>query len=125
MLGTVSVRFRGTSRGVTASSSLYVFPQVRGYFSGAHGWKNEGMAFLAPVAAAVGRAAIMRVGASMLGRAAAGEAAGAAGGEAGGSAVAKVAKSPVMPIPHMGSNGGSNSAPPPTGISVLNSDQFR
>jgi hypothetical protein len=110
---------------VTGYPSLYVFPQVRGYFSGAYRWKNGAMAFLAPVAAAVGRAAIMRVGASMLGRAAAGSAAEGAAGGGAESALARTVKSPVMPIPHMGSNGGSNFQPKPEGFSVLNGDQFR
>ena len=83
------------------------------------------MAFLAPLAAAAGRGLLMRAGASMLGRTAAGSAEGATGGGGAGSALSKVTKSPVMPIPSMGSNGGSN--PPAMGPanSYLNADQFR
>lgn len=61
----------------------------------------------------------------MLGRSAAGSAAEGAAGGGAESALAKVAKSPGMPMPQMGSNGGMNPAPTTTPNSLLNADQFR
>jgi hypothetical protein len=87
------------------------------------------MAFLAPVAAAAGRGLLARAGASILGRTAGSAVAeGAAGGAAesgGASAFSRVAKSLPMPMPQLGSNGGSNQSGGGTPNTVLNADQFR
>jgi len=82
------------------------------------------MAFLAPLAEAVGPM-LARIGAGAVAKGAAGSV--AEGGAGGGaeSALAKMTKSGPMPIPHMGSNGGSNPAQMQAPTSVLNADQFR
>jgi hypothetical protein len=88
------------------------------------------MAFLAAVPevlAVAGEAGAAGGGAAAAGGAAegAGVAGGAAGGGGGLGGIGKIMQSKIMPIPHMGSNGGGK--PPALGQanSYLNSDQFR
>lgn len=82
------------------------------------------MSFLAPLVEAIGPM-LARVGASAAGKAAGSAAESAAGGGGSEAALGKMTKSGSMPIPSMGSNGGSNSAQPQAAASVLNADQFR
>jgi hypothetical protein len=87
------------------------------------------MAGLAPLAAVAARGLLVRAGASIMGRMAGSAAAeGVAGGAAesgGASAFSRVTKSLPMPMPQLGSNGGSNQSGGGTPNSVLNADQFR
>jgi hypothetical protein len=61
----------------------------------------------------------------MLGRAAAGTAAEGAAGGGAESALARMVKSPAMPIPSMGSNGPTTRPQIGQANSYLNADQFR
>lgn len=60
-----------------------------------------------------------------VGGSAAADVAGGAAESGGGSALGKVTHSMPMPMPQLGSNGGSNNSGGGTPTSVLNADQFR
>lgn len=115
----------------TRSDHLFLTLRVsagQGPHRGPGGWKNEGMAFLAALPEVLGLAGgAAAEGAA--GGAAAGAGEAAAGGAGGGSGalggIGKMFKSPVMPIPHMGSNGGQKPPALAQANSYLNADQFR
>jgi hypothetical protein len=83
------------------------------------------MAGIAPLAAVVARPLLARVAGSLAGRAAGSLAAKEVAGGGVESALGRVASSLPMPMPHLGSSGGSNQPPVEDTTSVLNADQFR
>lgn len=82
------------------------------------------MAFLAPLAEAVGPL-IARLAVGTAAKSAAGSAAEGAAGGGAESAMANMTKMGPMPIPHMGSNGPTKPAAMGQANSYLNADQFR